>query len=1326
MEHFTLGLDIGVTSIGWSVIDLDQKRLKEMGVHLFEEAKSASEARTNRCARRTLRRRKWRKEQMRKAFVNFGILTEDELNLPGFLSFTANTDQIQRPIAETIYHLRKEALNKKVSLRELLLALYHICGTRGHFLMETVNFDSQEGITFSLFKERFYEATSPYIEFLDQEGFETHILKRLFTEGKIPKKEITQLLNKGFSEDDDALSHILFLLSGFKANLSKIDESVALEDVSGTIDLLGLIKKDTLNPFLESVIELHDMIEVSKILQQYQYICEMAVDKLDNVKKIYALKNLDPQLYKEKAKDIQSKMKVANPGDKLRVIKNIENKYPNGLYVKEARAILKKQQTYYPDQITDAFIEVCITIIQARIPYFIGPLSEQAKNAWLVKKGNFEYSYAYSAENAVDEYESIRRWKLAMISHCTFLPDEYALPKGSFIAETFNILNELNVLQATDQNEDQYYLTMKDKLTIIDQLFLKKTKVTYQDVAELLHLKYFGQRRKKENKKFNAQYTLYHALCQACPQMNVHSITELFEYDEKIQNLEEIILNINLFDEEMSKYIYFKEQMQMDDKAAKKLSKLKSNGFYAFSKKFLMDTVMNEQGQSLMDELIEDNCAEYANEQMTLIAQATDQNGHPVNFDSNKYMEKLKKSKQLSIDLLIEDGKPFIPISRPVIRALNECFKLYEEIIHTYGIPTRVVIETARDLKDSSRQGEIPAKHFDEMKRCYHYLEEQLKQPARKLYSHSIEDWDEISSYLVHNKRKIELYIRQNGLDMISGDPIDLQHLQEYEMDHVLPRGFGDNSMDNMILIHKTYNTAKGDRVPLEYIENDQVKNKAGKVVTSGDFIRRVNELFDLKMISEKKVKQLMLSSTDEVFGFINRNLVDTRYIIRELMAILKAYNTVNGYDTHFVSLRSAFTSVYRQALRFKKNRDIGTQHHAHDAAIVSIADLVLSTYYPNYDQRGNQKNYQNFLQLIKENTRPDKKERSENSKLNEFIEIAYWKTFGDYPAHPDSLVSQIKATTPLYSIKAEKNTRGELFNATILKPSTIDKKAPLSILGVNNQIHAFSSINCAAVDFYKYTTKKGKKKHVAIHIPKVIIHADGMIDQEKYITLIRDYYKETELLDENGNLKEYYFCMRVFKNDLIYNTGDQQIQKFNIGSIALKKLEMKHIYQFSYDAIYKQVSLMRKSLSIHYDFKLPHVNPSGSKQFKDINIYDMIEFCIDNLMDVQDKDRYRKGIIQYLEKETNFQTFLEKAAYLSLIVNRPCTPPTIIGQYCPTVTAADEEARYIKIKSSILGIRYYRNEKGKLIINGPNGARQKYSKIKKESFSWRMGQPMV
>ena len=54
--------------------------------------------------------------------------------------------------------------------------------------------------------------------------------------------------------------------------------------------------------------------------------------------------------------------------------------------------------------------------------------------------------------------------------------------------------------------------------------------------------------------------------------------------------------------------------------------------------------------------------------------------------------------------MLIEDGKPFIPISRPTIRALNECMKLYEAMIDAFGVPDKVVIETARDLKDSSRE----------------------------------------------------------------------------------------------------------------------------------------------------------------------------------------------------------------------------------------------------------------------------------------------------------------------------------------------------------------------------------------------------------------------------------------------------------------------------------------------------------------------------------------------------------------------------------------------------------------------------------------------
>lgn len=686
----------------------------------------------------------------------------------------------------------------------------------------------------------------------------------------------------------------------------------------------------------------------------------------------------------------------------------------------------------------------------------------------------------------------------------------------------------------------------------------------------------------------------------------------------------------------------------------------------------------------------------------------------------------------------MQDGKPFIPIARPVIRALNECFKLYEEVVNTYGVPDRVVIETARDLKDSAHDGDEPAKHFDQMKNLYDYLTKQMKEQKdnAKISKHYLEDWDVIQPYLEKNKRKVELYIRQNGRDMVTGDEIDIQKLEDYEMDHILPRGFGDNSMDNLMLIKKEINGKKADRLPLEYIEAETVTNQAGKRIISSDFKRRCYELNRMKLISDKKLKRLLLASTDEAMGFINRNLVDTRYIIRELMAILRAYNAVNNYDTHIVSLRSSFTTVYRNAFNMKKNRDIGDQHHAHDASIVAIADMVLSTYYPNYDERGNNKYYQEFLKRMKETQDPDS-DKSENQKLYNFIRYAYNKRFGNFPNDNDSLVSQVRATVPLYSVKAEKNYKGAFFDATIYPQMDKKKNMPrekgvLGLLGVNNDKRIYSSINCVAVDFYKYRKKNGKKAYVGIQIPKLIVSNNGEINKEQYIKLIRDYYKVPELLDENGNMKEYYFRMRVFKNDLFYETESNTVLKFGIGTITRKILEPSHVYCFSYNDIYKEVYLLKKEMAIRFDFKDYIVNPSGHHKFNDYAIDVLLGFCLDNYLDFDDLEKQTKLVINKFTEMMNkqkskvgkidYQWFLETIVYLNLIVNRKCSP---LDRYRPGTDIVkknnNEDAQYIKIKSSILGIRYTYNENGKLLISGPRKAPGKYSKIKKEKFSWKI-----
>ena len=62
-----------------------------------------------------------------------------------------------------------------------------------------------------------------------------------------------------------------------------------------------------------------------------------------------------------------------------------------------------------------------------------------------------------------------------------------------------------------------------------------------------------------------------------------------------------------------------------------------------------METKMNVDGETLLEEMLRDNSENQKNEQMTLITEATDLDGNRINFDSNKYMTLLKDTKKLSM-----------------------------------------------------------------------------------------------------------------------------------------------------------------------------------------------------------------------------------------------------------------------------------------------------------------------------------------------------------------------------------------------------------------------------------------------------------------------------------------------------------------------------------------------------------------------------------------------------------------------------------------------------------------------------------------------------
>jgi CRISPR-associated endonuclease Csn1 len=83
-----LGLDIGSNSIGWALIDNENKRIAAAGVRVFQEgvnrdtkgaeiSKHASR-RTARGARRSRQRRNYRKDKLMRLLTRKGLLPQDD------------------------------------------------------------------------------------------------------------------------------------------------------------------------------------------------------------------------------------------------------------------------------------------------------------------------------------------------------------------------------------------------------------------------------------------------------------------------------------------------------------------------------------------------------------------------------------------------------------------------------------------------------------------------------------------------------------------------------------------------------------------------------------------------------------------------------------------------------------------------------------------------------------------------------------------------------------------------------------------------------------------------------------------------------------------------------------------------------------------------------------------------------------------------------------------------------------------------------------------------------------------------------------------------
>jgi CRISPR-associated endonuclease Csn1 len=203
------------------------------------------------------------------------------------------------------------------------------------------------------------------------------------------------------------------------------------------------------------------------------------------------------------------------------------------------------------------------------------------------------------------------------------------------------------------------------------------------------------------------------------------------------------------------------------------------------------------------------------------------------------------------------EGNELPRIPNPVVkRALTELRKVLNAIIRQHGRPARIRIELARDLKRNAEQREKIHKGNKEREReritAKKWIEERGQRPTDRLVE------------------KVALYKRTRGQCVYCVRSLgDMENIfsdsSGIEVEHILPRRCNDNSFSNKVLAHRACNVRKADRTPRQAWDPSPEWD---------EMLKFVNALKD-KALHDR----FIIQTEEELQGFTNRHLSDTRYI---------------------------------------------------------------------------------------------------------------------------------------------------------------------------------------------------------------------------------------------------------------------------------------------------------------------------------------------------------------------------------------------------------------------------------------------------------------
>ncbi|MBW1606363.1 type II CRISPR RNA-guided endonuclease Cas9 [Lactobacillus sp. Sy-1] len=987
-KPYGIGLDMGVGSVGWTIVDGNSKILRvkgkdAIGVRLFDEGETAAKTRTYRAARRRYKRRKWRLRMLDNFFYDEIIQKDpnffqrlryfsehpDDPNRHGYASnlIAGMTDKRYHRLYPTIYHLRNALMTKHepFDIRLVYLAIHHIVKYRGNFLMDGTadsfnvkNSNWEE--SFNRIKEQLLKINSNFTGFsgdfdkvrkiaFDHKKSSTdkknEIVKELI-ENKQDKKILNNLINAilgnktrfeelfGIDVSDEDRSKFNIYIKDWD---DKVDEiSSYLSKIPDAYDLINEIKK------------LHAEVQLSGIIPGNQSLSEKMISSYEK--------------YGEQLNQLKAFSK-ANPeiGNKLMSAYDVYNSDGNieTFYTKVKRA-LKEREDNFPKKIIAAadpnhpkYLVKQRAATNSSIPYQIHQreLDEIIKN-------QTEFHKKLATPNPTSDSIRKKAFPYALDELVGFRVPYYVGPLVSSKESKFAWMerknNSDNNEEITPWNFDEIVDRDKSAMNFIDRMkttdsylideeVIPENSLTYQKFTVLnelnrIRVMFNGNGENGELLTVNQKQRIFNQVFKSKKSVTDKDIIENLKINSEVPS-DVVIKGLSdgkHFNSSLSAYIEFKKIIadKVDDH--KYFNDIEQMITWSttfednkiFKRQLNRIKWLDDNQRNIISNIRYRGWGRLSNKLLLEIKDSNDQSIMDHLWNSKNNFMQIVNSPEFKSQI-IEINNKTLDRNRKIDGGLNDTIK----DLFTSPQNKRSISQVMLVVKDIVKiMGYEPTWIFieaarDNKKKGQKTISraEQLATMVKEFSKDVKKEYEEKKDSGATFTDALMLYFQQDGRDIYgNSDKLDINRIDRYDIDHIIPQSLIKDDSLN-------------NRVLTSKDNNEHVKkNQLAMDVFGKGMISHWKNLEARGLITKTKYNNLTMrreTFNQQANRFIGRQLVETRQVIKLVSDIIS-----NQYpETKIINVKAKLSSDFRREFKFPKIRVVNDFHHAFDAYLAAM-----------------------------------------------------------------------------------------------------------------------------------------------------------------------------------------------------------------------------------------------------------------------------------------------------------------------------------------------------------------------------------------------------